>query len=265
VQRISDLKQSLINHQLFDDLTSIESLRIFMEHHVACVWDFMQLLKNLQGHFCPSGTGWSPPSCSLAARLINDIVLYEESDQDSNNSYCSHFEMYKRAMLQIGANTRPIELLCKDIQDGVDVGHALNTTLLPRAALQFSQNTLNGLNRPVHEQIGIFLHSRESVIPDLFIRLVESIDTKQTSCSEFIYYLKRHIFIDAVHHGPMAERLLEIVCQNDSDMHSKALEAAYQALLARQKLWDAISLQVRSLASNCAIERQGPLLESSGL
>jgi hypothetical protein len=287
VDRLTNLKQSLVNHQLFDELTSIEGLQIFMEHHVACVWDFMQLLKNLQGHFCPSGAIWSPPKCSLAARLINDIVLYEESDEDFNNSYSSHFEMYLSAMKQVGANTSPIERLLIELERGVGRSQALKSSGLPKSAVEFSTDTLTYLDRPIHEQVGIFVHSREVVISDLFIKIVDSLiegsktiqskaeenlrgdstpstvtsnfddnaamigiaplnSSEKSPCSELHYYLKRHIFIDATHHGPMAERLLDIVCNDDVEMHMQAIEAARQALLSRHRLWDAISLRLKS-------------------
>ena len=42
-------------------------------------------------------------------RLINSIVLEEESDVDADGNPSSHYEMYLDAMKQSGANTGPIE------------------------------------------------------------------------------------------------------------------------------------------------------------
>ena len=42
-------------------------------------------------------------------RLINSIVLEEESDVDTDGNPSSHYEMYLEAMKQSEANTGPIE------------------------------------------------------------------------------------------------------------------------------------------------------------
>jgi len=45
---IQPYREKLINHPIYNDLKNLEDFRIFMEHHIYAVWDFMTLLKALQ-------------------------------------------------------------------------------------------------------------------------------------------------------------------------------------------------------------------------
>ena len=70
----------LHRHPLPQAITSIADLRLFMEHHVFAVWDFMLLLKSLQQHLAPSGVPWVPPRHPEIAGLVNSLVAEEECD-----------------------------------------------------------------------------------------------------------------------------------------------------------------------------------------
>ena len=69
-----------------------------MEHHVYAVWDFMSLLKALQSILTCTSPPWRPVGDKKIRRLINSIVLEEESDVDQDGNPSSHFEMYLDAM-----------------------------------------------------------------------------------------------------------------------------------------------------------------------
>ena len=64
----------LHRHPLPQAITSIADLRLFMEHHVFAVWDFMLLLKSLQQHLAPSVVPWVPPRHPEIAGLVNSLV-----------------------------------------------------------------------------------------------------------------------------------------------------------------------------------------------
>jgi len=90
LDRINALQFKLNNHKLIsgDLIDNIYDLQIFMEHHVFAVWDFMSLIKFLQNHFCPTTDCWVPLNRSKkenrCARLVNEIILAEETDYDLN-------------------------------------------------------------------------------------------------------------------------------------------------------------------------------------
>ena len=107
-KQIEPLRQKLLNHSLYSKINRIEDLRVFTKNHVYAVWDFMSLLKALQNLLTCTKIPWTPNLDSKSARLINQIIVDEESDLNYNGEPKSHFEMYLEAMEEIQANTLPI-------------------------------------------------------------------------------------------------------------------------------------------------------------
>jgi hypothetical protein len=106
-ERLTPLKAALLTHSIYQEIDRPDSLRLFMEHHVFAVWDFMSLLKALQRRLCCVEVPWLPAADPLGSRLVNEIVLAEESDDDGQGGFASHFELYRRAMKRCGANSPP--------------------------------------------------------------------------------------------------------------------------------------------------------------
>jgi Conserved hypothetical protein len=66
----------------------------------------MSLIKYLQYTIAPTLYPWTPKGEGDVRRFINELVLEEESDETNiPGEYSSHFELYHRAMEEIGADT----------------------------------------------------------------------------------------------------------------------------------------------------------------
>lgn len=231
-------REVLLAHPLHTALTSPERLRAFCERHVYCVWDFMCLLKSLQRELTCVESFWTPPRYPEAARLINEIVLGEESDEVEPGRFLSHFVWYLEAMDQLGADTKPIRAVVAAVASGVSPHVALETAAVPEEARQFTLRTLQMLRQPLETRLAVFFFARENLIPGLFLPLVEGLAREGLKCSTLVAYLKRHIEIDGGSHGPMARQLLASLVTNNPDAERAAFSAAENALTARKVLWD---------------------------
>ena len=53
-RHIDPLRKEILNHPLYSSMKSLTEVRIFMEHHIYAVWDFMSLLKTCLLYTSPS-------------------------------------------------------------------------------------------------------------------------------------------------------------------------------------------------------------------
>jgi hypothetical protein len=225
----------------------LDLLHRFMEHHVFAVWDFMSLLKSLQRRLCWVELPWLPPADPTASRLINEIVLAEESDEDGAGGFASHFELYHRAMARSGASTAGIDGFLDGLRRGQPVSAALEWAGVPEPARCFVRQTFSLLDRGnVCAIASAFTFGREDLLPAVFQRLVDELDVEAGGrLDEFRYYLDRHIGLDGEEHGPMANRLLVSLCGSDKCRWRDAEQAAVDCLEARRGLWDGIHDAIR--------------------
>ena len=131
---ISSLRNKLVEHPVYSDIQDLDGLKIFMEHHVFAVWDFMSLLKALQINLTCVSLPWIPVGKANTRYLINEIVAGEESDVDEHGNRISHYELYLNAMKQAGAKTETIESLVNALASGDSIRKALNRENIPAAA-----------------------------------------------------------------------------------------------------------------------------------
>jgi hypothetical protein len=240
--RIAPLRQSLLEHPLYDDLTQPNALRIFMQHHVFAVWDFMSLLKELQRRLTTVTVPWLPAQSAAGCRLVNEIVLAEESDSDGHGGFASHFELYLRAMRRFGAETASIDRLTARLREGEPLAEALVHAEIGEPIRRFVEQTFALIAGGELAAIAAaFTFGREDLLPDLFGRVVDRLRRQVPGeLDDFQFYLERHIQLDGEEHSVLAARLVGTLCGNDEVKWRLAEEAAVASLAARLKLWDAI-------------------------
>lgn len=250
-EQLDARKLLLSQHPLFADIDTLPRLRQFMEVHVFAVWDFMSLTKRLQQELTCVQLPWLPPQDPAAARLINEIVLGEETDDHLQHGHYSHFELYLDAMREIGASTDKIERFIALQHAGMPHLAALQSVQADPAAAAFVCNTLEiALHAPTHCVAAAFLHGRESVIPPMFQRLLDDCEVGAEQAPIFHYYLQRHIDVDSEDHGPAAERLLAGLVAGDPQREEEVCRAALAAVASRMALWDGLRERLRSDVCN---------------
>lgn len=236
---VEPTRQKVISHPLYQELKSMPAVVTFMEHHVFAVWDFMSLLKTLQRQLTCVEVPWVPSGPANSRRLINDIVLVEESDE-LGKGYISHFELYVDGMKQAGADTAPVEAFLGLLRSGRPVLPSLKEAGVPEPAAEFVVTTWDFIeNGPAHCQAAAFAFGREDLIPDMFDQ-VAALNAKLGGLSTFVDYLRRHIQVDSEEHTPMAMQMLAELCGEDSTRWTEAENTINAALTARIRLWDGI-------------------------
>jgi len=243
--RISKHRERVLTHPIYKQLRDLETIQCFMTFHVFAVWDFMSLLKTLQRKLTFVDVPWLPAKDPQLSRFINEIVLAEESDEIGGGQYLSHFELYLRAMDEIGADTTPVLKFIGRVRDSDDFEHLLAELSSDGGVFKFMQTTFQILRGEVHEVATAFLFGREDIIPEMFSNILKGLDQLNSDRYRFFrQYLERHIQLDGNHHGPMARQMLISLCGDSTEKWQQAERAAFVSIDARIMLWDFIASQL---------------------
>lgn len=242
---ITALQEKLNNHPVYAAVQTMDDLRVFMDHHVFPVWDFMSLLKYLQSRIAPATVPWQPIASPSTRFFVNQIVLGEESDEglpdaDGNPTYASHFELYCDAMREVGADPAPaIRFAETAARHGFD--RALALDIAPAPARQFMQATFGFIATDKPHVVGAaFALGREHIIPAMFRAFLARADIGQQQAPVFHYYLERHIHLDEDFHAPLSLRMVNELVGGDAGKLAEAEAAAFAAVDARIRMWDGV-------------------------
>jgi len=246
-QNLEPLKNKLRNHSLYNSIESIEDLKIFTNAHVYAVWDFMSLLKFLQINLTSISVPWYPSNNTSTAKLINEIVAGEETDEDEDGKPMSHFEMYIDSIESFGVKTDVILNNINSLNSLYTICDDIEKLEIKDYIKDFLKFTFSVINRgQIHEVAAVFTFGREDLIPDIFMPLLEGINSKNNELNKLIYYFKRHIEVDGDMHGPMSMEMLTYLCNNDDGKISEVESISEKALLSRISLWDGIENEIKT-------------------
>ena len=268
---IEPLRARMLEHPLYARLQTLENLRVFMEHHVFAVWDFMSLVKTLQQRLTCMNVPWVPQGEPAVRALINQIVLGEESDRSPDGRSSSHFELYLEAMHEAGAATAAMDEFIRLLCDGVEVEAALAAVRAPECVRDFVEGSFQVIREgKIHAVAAAFTYGREDLIPSMFGELVASLNTQFPGRVETLrYYLNRHIQLDGDEHGKLGRQMVASLCGTDPLRWEEAREAAVRALEQRLTLWDGITAAVGvargSVARSTTPDRHAPTRSQSAV
>jgi pyrroloquinoline quinone (PQQ) biosynthesis protein C len=147
-------------------------------------------------------------------------------------------------MVEVGADTTPISIFLESVsQNGIS--WALENCVIPPPSKEFMQSTFGIIQRGnAHEIAAAFTYGRETVIPQMFRRLVKQLDINSLDASRFLHYLDRHIEVDGEEHGPASLKLIQEMCDYDPIKIVEAEQSAVTAIKARILFWDRVEEQL---------------------
>lgn len=239
---LDTLLNELGRHPIYRAIDNHSKLRIFMEHHVFAVWDFMSLIKALQQHLAPVKIPWTPANNPYFVKFINQLVLEEECDEKLNTDGIplSHFESYVQAMHEIGANTCPIfEFVSAVDENGLQA--AIKNKNIPAPAKNFMRLTFEIIasNQP-HLLATVLAYGRETLVPVLFRSIQQNLPISLSDAPNLHAYLNRHIQLDEQEHGPIVVQMVQELCGGSARLQNESMAIRQQALAARLEFWDEI-------------------------
>jgi len=243
-------RKRLLQHPLYTSIKTTEHLQIFMQSHVYAVWDFMSLLKVLQQQLTCTTLPWRPVGNPQLRYLINEIVLAEETDEDPEGNRMSHYEMYLEAMQAAGIDTKNFEDKIGNWTSIKQILELTKTDELQAHVSQFLNTTFSVIQRgKAHEIAAAFTYGREDLIPEMFTEIIGGLEKSEVSIdlSKIKYYFDRHIELDGDEHGPMAHKMVALLCGDDIDKWKEATTVSQQALESRYLLFSGILENIKLL------------------
>ncbi len=238
--------QILENHKLYERVADEASLRLFIEHHVICVWSYNFLLRDIHQELVTMIHPLNSQSQKEAIRLVSEMILEEEVEEQNDGTLVSHLEIYLEAMQDLGANISPIVSFF-DLQDsGQTWQTALKHAHFPTAVSRYARKMSRIAEGPLHERAAALFYEGEPFIPDAFLMRLGLLGNA-VKIGRLLDYFERHIEGLKRPGFSASGRLVEILCGDDEQMALEAEKAAEEAMKNRVDLWNQISDKLETL------------------
>ena len=183
-----------------------------------------------------------PDPLGAAVRLINEIVLGEETDGIRPGVFVSHYDLYLAAMEGWMRIFGRFGVLSDPSATGLSAERALNPLPISDTTKNFVLTTLSLAEGAPHQVATAFLMRREAIIPSMFEQILSHQNTTEDFSYEWlVYYLDRHNELDAEEHGSMVAELLRVLCGDDAQRWRETLEIPRQAIEVRVQLWSGVA------------------------
>lgn len=181
---------------------------------------------------------WRPKANPALTRLINEIVLEEESDVIEGVP-TSHFEYYVKALFALPNPPAHVQAFLADLRAGASYDALIQKSYLPACVKPFLAFTKTCIETDILDVAAAFTFGREVIIPTMFSQFKFLSEKQHPALVNFSAYLERHIELDGEVHGKLALSLIESLCETTQDWQ-RIETAAQKAIQARIDLWDGI-------------------------
>jgi hypothetical protein len=250
-QAITPLLKVLATHKVFCSINSIAHARVYLQHQVFAVWDFMCLLKSLYRKLSTKDI-WYPPTSSISVHLIGSIMLEEESDINEQGDRESHFETFVRAMEELDTDTSQIRGFIAWIKEEQSIEIAFEQIDVNPSIKKFVLSNAEVLNLESHEVLSAFVFGRELITSIMFTNLMKALQhhmnyMDQSHLCTLISYLNRHISLDADEHFPKALKALIELIGDDLAKLDQTIDVAKKVLGIRIDFLDGIHKDILSI------------------
>ncbi len=229
--------QILENHKLYKKIQDETALRIFVEHHILCVWGYGFLLRNLYQDLVGRIVPLASHPQKEAQKLIAGIMIEEEFEEQADGSLSSHLELYLEAMQLIGADMGPTMSLFDMFENGQSWKIGLQQSHFPSLAARYARCILSFAERPLHERAAILFYEGEPFIPDNFLCQLAHLGPASEGLIE---YFEHHIEGLKKPGFSASGRLVELFCGDDVQLNDEAEKAAELIMNLRIELWNEI-------------------------
>lgn len=238
--------QLLVQHNLYEKITSMDRVRAFMEQHIICVWSYHSILKQLQQDLLSALQPFGGERVREALHLMSQLILEEEVGQTADGRYVSLFELYLEALQAIGGDTSHIMTFFDALDAGKDIEESIDLARFSPAAREYALHTAEALKlNPLQKAVTLY-YETEPFIPMTLLNQITRLNKKSCLDDLLTYF---HLHLDGMEFadGSPMSQLVGILGGDCEMLEEESNMAAETVLKHRLMLWDEISINLDTL------------------